>query len=142
MRILVLIAAISIVASAEAVTIDLVTVGNPGNAPDKRYISTGVGSVGYHYLIGKYEITAGQYTEFLNAVAKADPNSLYGLSMGFSHNANIVRSGSSPNFSYSVAADWANRPVNYVSFWDAARFANWLHNGQPTGAQGPTTTED
>jgi formylglycine-generating enzyme required for sulfatase activity len=31
--------------------------------------------------------------------------------------------------------------VNYVNFWDAARFANWLHNGQPTGAQGPATTE-
>ena len=55
--------------------------------------------------------------------------------------ANIQRTGSSPNFSYSVAADWANRPVNYVSFWDAARFANWLHNGQPTGPQGPGTTE-
>jgi formylglycine-generating enzyme required for sulfatase activity len=40
-----------------------------------------------------------------------------------------------------VAADWTNRPVNYVSVWDAARFANWLNNGQPTGAQGPTTTE-
>src|SRR6185369_3088564 len=52
------------------------------------------------------------------------------------------RSGSSPNFSYGVAADWANRPVNYVSFWDTARFANWLHNGQPVGAQGPGTTED
>ena len=32
--------------------------------------------------------------------------------------------------------------MNYVSFWDAARFANWLHNGQPTGPQGPGTTED
>src|SRR5262249_32093599 len=31
--------------------------------------------------------------------------------------------------------------VNYVSFWNAARFANWLDNGQPTGAQGPGTTE-
>jgi formylglycine-generating enzyme required for sulfatase activity len=31
--------------------------------------------------------------------------------------------------------------VNYVSFWDAARFANWIQNGQPTGAQGPGTTE-
>jgi hypothetical protein len=40
-----------------------------------------------------------------------------------------------------VAADWANRPVNYVSFWSAARFANWLNNGQPTGPQGPGTTE-
>jgi formylglycine-generating enzyme required for sulfatase activity len=32
--------------------------------------------------------------------------------------------------------------VNYVSWGDAARFANWLHNGQPTGVQDLTTTED
>ena len=60
---------------------------------------------------------------------------------GDSKGANIVQIGSLPNFSYSVAADWANRPVNWVSFWDAARFANWLNNGQPTGTQGPATTE-
>ena len=30
-------------------------------------------------------------------------------------------------------ANWDNRPVNYVSFWDAARFVNWLHNGQGNG---------
>jgi hypothetical protein len=29
-----------------------------------------------------------------------------------------------------------------VSFYDSLRFANWLHNGQPTGAQDSTTTED
>ena len=29
-----------------------------------------------------------------------------------------------------------------VTFWDSVRFTNWLHNGQPTGAQGPSTTED
>ena len=27
-------------------------------------------------------------------------------------------------------------------FWDAVRFANWLHNGQPTGPQNASTTED
>lgn len=99
----------------------------------------------YRYQIGKYEVTAGQYTEFLNAVADADPNELYNTAMadpGGPLGANIQRSGSSPNYSYSVAVDWADRPVNYVSFWDTARFANWLHNGQPTGAQGPGTTED
>jgi formylglycine-generating enzyme required for sulfatase activity len=36
----------------------------------------------------------------------------------------------------------ANRPVRCVSWGDAARSANWLTNGQPTGPQGPTTTED
>jgi formylglycine-generating enzyme len=130
---------------ASAAKIDMVTVGNPGNAPDTRYNNISVGSVGYIYQIGKCEVTAGQYTEFLNAVAKADPNGLYNMAMGNpsgDQGANIQRSGSSPNFTYSVAADWANRPVNYVSFWDAARFANWLHNGQPIGPQGSGTTED
>ncbi|MHC5110450.1 MAG: hypothetical protein ACYTHJ_11290, partial [Planctomycetota bacterium] len=28
-----------------------------------------------------------------------------------------------------------NKPVNFVSFFDAMRFVNWLHNGQPSGAQ-------
>jgi len=32
--------------------------------------------------------------------------------------------------------------VNFVSWGDAARFANWLHNGQPTGPQDSKTTED
>ena len=32
--------------------------------------------------------------------------------------------------------------MNYVSFYDALRFANWLHNGQPSGPQDSTTTED
>lgn len=134
-------------AAAQAATIDMVTVGNPGNAPDTRYDATGFGSVGYVYQIGKYEVTAGQYTEFLNAVAKqADPNGLYNPAMGDTsegfRGANIQRTGSAGNFSYTVAPDWANRPVNYVSFWDAARLSNWLHNGQPIGAQGPGTTED
>jgi formylglycine-generating enzyme required for sulfatase activity len=123
------------------VTIETVPVGNPGNVADTRYNATGFGSVDYRYRIGKYEVTAGQYTEFLNAVAKDDPNGLYNTAMSIGLGANIQRTGSSPNYSYSVAADWADRPVNYVSFWDAARFANWLHNGQPTGAQGPATTE-
>jgi sulfatase modifying factor 1 len=124
------------------VNIDFVTVGNPGNAPDMRYNNISVGSVDHVYKIGKYEITAGQYAEFLNAVAKADPNGLYNSGMGTGvFGANTLRSGVSPNFSYSVATDWSNRPVNYLSFWDAARFANWLQNGQPVGAQGPGTTE-
>lgn len=130
--------------SARAVSIDMVTVGNPGNAPDTRSVAAGIGSVNRVYRIGKYEVTAGQYTDFLNAVAQADPNFLYNTNMAILANkgCNILRTGESPNFSYSVDADWADRPVNIVSFWDAVRFANWLHNGQPTGAQGPGTTED
>ncbi len=55
----------------------------------------------------------------------------------------IQRSGDPGSYTYTVAPDRANRPVNYVSWGDAARFCNWLHNGQPaTGVQDLTTTED
>jgi hypothetical protein len=45
-----------------------VPVGDPGNAAD----TTGYGSVGYPYQMGKYDVTVGQYCGFLNAVAKTD----------------------------------------------------------------------
>jgi len=124
------------------ITIETVPVGNPGNAADTRYATPGYGAVSYEYNIGKYEVTAGQYTAFLNAVAATDTYGLYNTSMwSNTYGCKIERTGSSGSYTYSVAGDWANRPVNYVSFWDACRFANWLHNGQPTGLQGAGTTE-
>jgi formylglycine-generating enzyme required for sulfatase activity len=120
-------------------SLETVPVGNAGNASD----DTGYGSVSYSYNIGKYEVTAGQYTAFLNAVAATDPYGLYSTDMWSQvWGCKIRRIGSSGSYTYTVASDWANRPVNYVSFGDAARFANWVHNGQPTGAAGLSTTED
>ena len=55
-------------AAQATINIDTVPVGNVANATD----TTGYGSVPYMYDIGKYEVTAGQYTAFLNAVAKTD----------------------------------------------------------------------
>jgi len=128
---------------ASPVVIETVTIGNQENTPDTRYETPGYGAVDYVYRIGKFEITAGQYAAFLNAVAKTDTYGLYNTIMWHDiWGCKIQRTGSSPNYSYSVAADWADRPVNYVSWGDAARFANWLHNGQPAAAQGLTTTED
>ena len=126
-------------------SLETVPVGNPGNAVDTRYATPGYGSVAYTYNIGKYEVTAGQYTEFLNKVAKTDTYGLYNTSMGTlvsGMGCNIKRTGLSGSYVYSVDANWTNHPVDVVSWGDAARFANWLHNGQPTGAQGLTTTED
>jgi formylglycine-generating enzyme required for sulfatase activity len=134
--------------SAAAVTIDMVTVGNPGNSPDTEVMqfdgTTGYGAVDYVYRIGKFEITAGQYTEFLNAVAREDTHRLYSSFMNAGDfPADIERHGSAGSYTYTVAADWSSRPVNFVSFWDSLRFANWLHNKQPTtGVQDSTTTED
>ncbi|MCX5653057.1 MAG: SUMF1/EgtB/PvdO family nonheme iron enzyme [Planctomycetota bacterium] len=147
--------ALASVATA-AVNIETVPVGNPGNAGEVSGAGAGgfgtsriCGSVAYAYNIGKYEVTAGQYTEFLNAVAKTDTYGLYNTFMEIDNVVwpymcvcNIKRTGSSGAYTYSVASDYANRPVNFVSWGDAARFANWLTHGQPTGAQDASTTED
>ncbi|HDZ20327.1 hypothetical protein LCGC14_0295590 [marine sediment metagenome] len=131
-----------------ATTMDMpfMNVGNPGNAADTEVMddgTTGYGGVDYAYNIGKFEVTAGQYTEFLNAVAATDTYGLYNPTMWSSeYGCKILRSGSSGSYAYAVAADWEDRPVNYVSWGDSARFSNWLTNGMPTGAQNLTTTED
>jgi len=107
--------------------LETVFVGEPGNLP---HPSAGYGAVAYAYEIGKYEVTSAQYVDFLNNKAQvSDPYGLWNPDMEGEESSNIVRAGFGP-YTYSVAPDYANRPVVHVSFWDAARFANWLHNGQ------------
>lgn len=109
---------------------DLVTVGNDGNAND----NTGFGAVAYGYKIGKYPIVNSLYCDFLNLKAASDPNNLYNTSMGSSVYGGITRSGISGSYTYSVKTNMANKPVVYITWVDAARFANWLHNGAGTGS--------
>jgi len=125
---------------ASGVTIDLTTVGSPGNSNDKG----GYGRVDYEYGIGMYEVTSGQYCEFLNAVAADDTYGLYADDMwSDDQGCKIQQTGSPGTYTYSVPdPNRTNRPVNCVDWGDAVRFCNWLHNGQPTGAQDLTTTED
>jgi formylglycine-generating enzyme required for sulfatase activity len=103
---------------------DWVTVGNAGNAADPL---TGYGAVGYEYKIGKYEVTNAQYVAFLNAKGASNSGAIYNSSMT---STGITQTGSSGNFSYSVTSGFENKPVVYVSWFDAARFANWMMNGQ------------
>jgi formylglycine-generating enzyme required for sulfatase activity len=117
--------------SVWAIDYAFVPVGNANNEPDTR---TGYGKVDHDYAIGKYDVTAGQYCEFLNAVAtESDPYGLYNPKMEVTNQAvfgcNILRSFADGKYSYSVAGDWAKRPVNYVSWGDAARFCNWMQTG-------------
>jgi formylglycine-generating enzyme len=123
-------------------SLQFVTVGDPGNAPD----ANGLGSVPYTFQMGEFDVTAAQYTTFLNSVAAADPYGLYNPSMGPTPGIGtpgITRSGTAGNYTYSVASGSANLPVNEVSWGDAARFCNWLANGQPiTGVENASSTED
>jgi len=124
-------AAMGFATKVDAVQIEMVTVGNPGNASD----TTGYGGVAYSYQIGKYEVTIGQYTDFLNAAAKSDPYGLYNSNMGTNLNlAGISRAGAVGSYTYSVIGSSVNKPIAFVSWFDAARFANWMQNGQGSGS--------
>ena len=134
--------------SATLAGYDLVKVGDPGNAAQNGY-----GSVATDFWIGKYEVTIGQYAEFLNAVAKSDPRALWNSNMDSNQNVRgITRSGVDGSYVYTVvgpngtnpvgAQSAANRPITFVSWFDQARFANWMANGKPIGPAGTTTTDN
>jgi sulfatase-modifying factor enzyme 1 len=119
--------------AGNAAGMDWTLVGGPGNACDPQ--SGGCfGAVGYFYVVGTYEVTNAQYVDFLNAKAASDPLNLYDVSMGnVSFHGGITRSGSPGSYTYSAIVGRENMPVEFVSFYDALRFANWLNNGQGSG---------
>ncbi len=126
-------------ATSRAVTIPTVAVGNPGNVGDTVGMddgSTGYGSVPYAFYLGTYDVTNSQYTAFLNT---KDPTGADALGLWNTNMSNPTIGGISFNSGnvngskYSVISGDGNHPVNFVTWYDAARFANWLNNGQGTG---------
>ena len=122
-----------IASSGSAVTIDWTFVGDPGNVCDDEPDQGCFGAVDHTYRISKYEVTNAQYAEFLNAKAASDPLELYNPTMAVDVGGGITRSGSAGSYTYSVIPGRENRPVSNLSYFDALRFANWLHNGQGNG---------
>jgi formylglycine-generating enzyme required for sulfatase activity len=132
--------------------LQFVTVGDPGNAPNvyKGYDGNPLGAVGFTYAMSKFDTTAAQYCLFLNSVATtSDPFGLYNTGMGRgpgTGSCGITRTGNPGNYSYTTTLSGytvnnGNFPVNGVSWGSAARFCNWLTNGQPVGPEGAGTTE-
>lgn len=131
-------------------------VGNPGNAPDQNFGGYGAfGSVAYEFAIGRTEVTNLQYAAFLNAVANLeDTYLLYPATDNpaqFNNVRNVAHAAArgifqsalpGGGYSYSVAENMADKPANFVTWFSAARFANWLANGQPGGLQTSMTTEN
>jgi formylglycine-generating enzyme len=128
---------------AQAVTIDLVPVGNPGNTQDIQ--PNGIfGRVTTSYQIGETEVTNAQYVDFLNAKAATDPYELYNTGMT-QFEGGIIRATTANGYTYSIKPavagagpggtdyTYADKPVVYVSWYDAIRFANWMNNGQGSG---------
>ena len=138
------------------VTFDWATVGDAGNAADTLVMNkpngslpgdgtSGYGSVAYEFRISKHHVTNTQYVNFLNTVDPTGANDLlYRPNM-----TSLVISGTSyPAYSggiernlaasegsrYSVKPGQGNFPVVQINWSRAARFVNWLANGQGSGS--------
>lgn len=131
----------SLSAAAFGVTIDYANVANPGNSANG---GTGWGAVSDTFKISKYETTNQQYKDFLNAVDSAgtNPNGIYNSLMGSDSLGGITfNAGASAGSKYAVkagtapsGASYTTMPVVFTSWWSAARFVNWLENGQGSGS--------
>lgn len=125
---------------AQGVVIDFAVVGDPGNPPN----TNGWGTVSGTFRIAKQEITNSQYVSFLNAADSVgtNPNGIYNPQMGSDANGGIVfNAGAVSGAKYSVkaglspnAVSYSSMPVIFTTWFSAARFANWLQNGQQANA--------
>ena len=128
-------------AHAAPIAINWVTVGDPGNAADTSGSPSPAGAVAESFKIMKYEFTNSQYATFLNAVdpGGSNPLGLYagGYGSGVDYRYGIQWQSGASGTHYVVRNNFGDKPVTFVSWFDAARVANWLHNN---GAYGSTET--
>lgn len=119
--------------------VNYVLVSNISNTND----SNNIGRVDYTYQIKKYAVTNAEYVEFLNAVSKSTNSlGLWVQEMADPlQRGGINRTGSSPNYIYTSKSNMENKPVNFVNWFSAARYINWLHNNKPVGSPSNSTTE-
>jgi formylglycine-generating enzyme required for sulfatase activity len=84
---------------------DFVTIGNPGNAADTTGSPNPAGSVPYTYNLGKYEVSRGQ-------IDKANAAGSLGITL---------------QDMSSYGGNGVNRPATGISWYEAAKFVNWLN---------------
>ena len=110
---------------------NFVVVDDANNVAD----TNGYGSVSANYLIGKYSVTNCEYIAFLNAVDPegTNPQNIYDANMNTNVRGGITFvSGNANGSKYVTKTNMSNKPVIWVSWFDAARYCNWLHNGALT----------
>ena len=91
---------------ANAFSIDFVTIGNPGNVADITGYPNPTGSVAYTYNVGKYEVSR-------DMIDKANLAGSLGITM-------LDMS--------SRGGNGANKPAMGISWFEAAKFVNYLNS--------------
>ena len=99
---------ISFGSEANLFTMEFVPIGNPGNAADTTGSPNPAGSVGYSFNMGKFEVSRDMITK---------ANNLGGL-------------GITLQDMYSYGGNFDQRPATGVSWYEAAKFVNWLNTSQ------------
>ena len=88
-----------------AFTMEFVTIGNPNNAADTTGAPNPAGSVGYIYNLGKYEVSRDQ-------INKANAAGSLGITL---------------QDMPSYGGNEVNRPATGISWYEAAKYVNWLN---------------
>ena len=113
------------VSGVQAVDVQTATVGNPDNAGENSGESEPggdgsdriCGTVDYVYRIDTFEVTAGQYTAFLNAVAATGRWRFYAIGAGT--NGCICRPTRSAGMTASTRARLGQAIQYALNQWDA-----------------------
>ncbi len=124
-----------VASSALAAEIDFVTIGSPGNAaytgPAPFGVVGGRGRVDYEYRIGKYEITTAQWVEYVNTFSTQSAElQFYATPVFWGAESDPTYSGPGRRYRLRAEAKADMRPVVGITWRDAARYCNWLHNGK------------
>jgi formylglycine-generating enzyme required for sulfatase activity len=134
----------SVASTVLGVTMDMIAIGNAGNIGNPGSSPSGLGAVPYLYLMSSKETTNTDYVAFLNAV---DPNGTQTVGIFQPQMQSDARGGIAFDAAGTVGAkysvkpgslqpngSYATMPANYINWFSAARFVNWLHNGQQNSA--------
>jgi len=108
------------------------TIGAPGNAaytgPSAGGIATGRGSVAAEFRISTLEVSTAQWLEFANFAGALNEPFRIGDGPVGGYEPDPTYAGPGRRYRLSSVSSAAQLPVYGISWLNAARYCNWLHN--------------
>ncbi|MCH8271521.1 MAG: SUMF1/EgtB/PvdO family nonheme iron enzyme, partial [Planctomycetes bacterium] len=112
---------------------DFATITHPGNAAydgGQFGLTAGIGRVDYVYRIAKLEITTDQWLEYANVFSPREGGRFFTSPAHWGANPDPSYTG--PGRRWTLIPGQGQTPVAGISWQEAARYANWLHNDKST----------